>query len=397
MLEKLTRYIKEKLNPAQAMIAQDEGSSVYPEPSYNYTQAYNNVPVVRRAVDLIVNGASSFDVDVTDKLQITAIVSNLRKTKVNTLLNYQPNLYIDIHKFRRLLYTDLVLEGNAFIYWDGAFLYVLPAANVEILTDPVTYVKGYKYGGTTTFHPNEIIHISDNSSTSIYSGTSRLKSTAESINTRASMLSFQANFFKNGAVPGLVLVSENVLGEKVKARMVENWSREYSPTKGAKRPIILDGGLKLDKVSDVNFRELDFADSITLKEKQILVSLGVPEILLNSGNNANLQPNLRLFYLETVLPLVTMVNSALERFFGFNLAHEASRVSALQPEMRDSASYYSTLVNGGVLAPNEARTELRYPPKPDADELRVPANIAGSAAGAAPGEGSPRKADEQNL
>jgi HK97 family phage portal protein len=395
MLEKLSNYIRSKLNPAQALIAQDEGSSIYPEPSYNYAQAYDNVPVVRRAVDLIVNGAASFNVDVTEKLPITAVVNNIRKTKVNTLLNYQPNLYIDIHKFRRLLYTDLVLEGNAFIYWDGAYLYVLPAANVEILTDQLTYVKGYKYGGTTTFLPSEIIHICDNSATSIYSGTSRLKSTADSINTRASMLSFQANFFKNGAVPGLVLVSENVLGDKVKARMVESWSREYSPNKGAKRPIILDGGLKLDKVSDVNFRELDFEASITLKEKQILVSLGVPEILLNSGNNANLQPNLRLFYLETVLPLVTMVNSALERFLGYNLAHEASRVSALQPEMRDSASYYSTLVNGGVLAPNEARTELRYPPKPDADELRVPANIAGSAAGAAPGEGAPKK-DEQN-
>lgn len=394
MLERITSYIREKLNPAQAIIAQDEGSSVYAAPSYTYAQAYDNVPVVRRAVDLIVNGASSFDVDVTDKLPTTPVVNNIRKIRVATLLNYQPNLYMDSHKFRRLIYMDLVLEGNAFVYWDGAFLYVLPATNVEILTDPLTYVKGYKYGGTTTFQPNEIIHISDNSSTSIYSGASRLKSTAESISTRASMLSFQANFFKNGAVPGLVLVSENVLGDKVKARMIDSWSREYSPTKGAKRPIILDGGLKLEKVADISFKELDFEASITLKEKQILVSLGVPEILLNSGNNANLQPNLRLFYLETVLPLVTMVNSSLERFFGYNLAHEASRVSALQPELRDSARYYSTLVNGGVLSPNEARAELRYPAKPDADDLRVPANIAGSAAGAAQGEGAPKKDEE---
>lgn len=387
--------VLEKFSRAQAEIARNEGDTIYPENNYTYIQSYDNLPVVRRGVDLIVNGASSFDVDVLEKISnITPVVAGLRKTKVNSLLNFQPNPYIDINKFRRLIYLDLVLEGNAYLYFDGAWLYNLPASKMEILPDPITYVKGYKYNGITSFLPSEIIHIADNSSTSIYMGTSRLKATADTLSTRQSMVNFQGNFFKNGAVAGLVLKSPNVLGDKIKQRMIDSWVREYSPTKGGKRPLILDGGLELDKLSDTTFQELDFKDSVTAKDAEILVALGVPEVLISSGNNANITPNLRIFYLETVLPIVKMVNMGIERFFGYDLGFITNEVSALQPDLKDVAAYNSTLVNGGVLSPNEARAELRYDPKPGHDDLRVPANIAGSAAGDPSGGAPPKKEED---
>ena len=80
------------------------------------------------------------------------------------------------------------------------------------------------------------------------------------------------------------------------------------------------------------------------------------------------------------MPIVTKYVSALERFFGYDVQAVTANVSALQPELKDVAAYYTTLVNGGVLSPNEARVELRYEEKPGHDDLRVPANIAGSAA-----------------
>jgi len=135
----------------------------------------------------------------------------------------------------------------------------------------------------------------------------------------------------------------------------------------------------------VSFKELDFEASIRAKDHDILTALGVPPILLAGGNNANIAPNLRLFYLETVLPLVRLVNSGFERFFGYDLEPETSKVSALQPDMRDEAAYISTLVNGGILTPNEARAALRYPSLADGDAIRIPANIAGSAADPAQG------------
>lgn len=377
----IKQWILEKLNPVQESIALEGGGGAQSEAQYyTFIEAYNNIESVRRGVDLIVNGAASFDYSVAEKISgLVATVNNIRKTKVYNLLNYQPNLFQDQDKFRRLIYSDLLLEGNAFIYWDGSYLYHLPAQNVTVNADPKTYVKNYTYSNGTEFLPTEIIHIMDNSSDTIFRGTSRLRSIQSTIQARQNMTKFQENFFKNGAVPGLVLKSPNILGDKVKQRLIDSWTREYNPTRGGKRPLVLDGGLDIKNLSDVSFRELDFEQSVQQKDREILTALGVPPILLDGGNNANIAPNLRLFYLETVLPMVRQVNSAFERYFGYNLEPEASKVSALQPDMRDAAAYYTTLVNGGVISPNEARVELRYPTMEGHDDLRIPANIAGSA------------------
>tara|TARA_R110002153_G_scaffold34080_3_gene102341 strand:- start:1158 stop:1787 length:630 start_codon:yes stop_codon:yes gene_type:complete len=193
------------------------------------------------------------------------------------------------------------------------------------------------------------------------------------------MRDFQDNFFKNGAVPGLVLKSPNTLSEKIKERMIQSWTARYRPDTGGRRPLILDGGIELDSISNVNFKELDFQSAIAENEKIILKALGVPPILLDSGNNANIRPNMRMYYLETILPIVRKINFAQERFFGFHLSEDIKDIPALQPELRDASAYYTSLVNGGIISPNEARVRLGMDPAEGHDEIRVPANIAGSA------------------
>jgi phage portal protein BeeE len=125
---------------------------------------------------------------------------------------------------------------------------------------------------------------------------------------------------------------------------------------------------------------MDFDQSIKTHSEKIMAAVGVPPLLLMGGNNANISPNLRLFYLETVLPMVRRYVSSLERYFGYDVEPITSSVSALQPELKDIAQYHVSLVNGGVITPNEARKELRYDPLAGHDTLRIPANIAGSAA-----------------
>lgn len=377
-------YIVEKLNPAQAQISREEGDTVVSyENINNYYSAYKKVEVVRNGVDRICNAIASFDYDVTT--QIAGINQKIRPAKLKTLLNYRPNPYQDAHRFRRDCAMDFILDGNIFLYYDGAFLYQLPAANVQIQTDEKEFVRGYLYNNTTKFSPDEVIHIKENNPESIYRGASRMQSAMKSINTLYSMQLFQEKFFQNGAVLGLVIETENVLGDKMKDRLLKSWQERYSPTAGGRRPLILDGGLKAKNLMDTNFQELDFENSIHSKEESILLALGVPYILLRGGNNANISPNLRLFYLETIYPIVNMMTHAYESFFGFDISPMPDKVSALQPEMKEASQYYTTLVNGGVITPNEAREELRYPKAADADDLRVPANIAGSAAN--PSEG----------
>jgi HK97 family phage portal protein len=208
----------------------------------------------------------------------------------------------------------------------------------------------------------------------------------------SNMRQFQDNFFKNGAVPGLVLKSPNTLSEKIKERMIQSWTLRYRPDSGGRRPLILDGGIEIDSYTNTNFKDLDFQDAITKNEAIILKALGIPPIMMDSGNNANIRPNMRLYYLETILPIVKKMNHALCRHFGFMIKEDVSDIAALQPELRDAAAYYSSLVNGGIITINEARDRLGYEEMDGQDEIRVPQNIAGSAAN--PSEGG-RPAEEE--
>lgn len=380
------RTDEEKLNPAQVFISQDEGMVLgSTENVRNYTAAYEQFEVVNRAVNLVVDDVAEIKVDVGDKLALQSIQKNIRRSRVDLLLNLEPNPFQDINTFKRNLVIDLLMDGNIFVYFDGAHLYQLPAKNVEIETSERSYINAFIYDGKLSYSPEEIIHIKENSFESMYRGVPRLKPAWERMQLLGSMKNFQKNFFKNGAVPGLVLKSPNTLSEKIKERMLAAWRSRYNPNAGGHRPLILDGGLEVENLNAVNFRELDFQQSIEENEKTILEAIGVPPILLNSGNNANIRPNHRLYYLETVLPIVRKMNFAFERYFGYDLQEDISNIPALRPELQDEAAYYSTLVNGGVISPNEARQALRLEPVEGHDDLRVPANIAGSAAN--PSEG----------
>jgi HK97 family phage portal protein len=275
-------------------------------------------------------------------------------------------------------------------------MYHLPANKVTIHASDTTYIERFSFNEKVDYKPSEIIHIKDNSFYSIYRGVSRLKPALRTMVLMRSMRDFQDNFFKNGAVPGLVLKSPNTLSEKIKERMIQSWSARYRPDAGGRRPLILDGGIEIDSVSNVNFKELDFQSAIAENEKIILKALGIPPMLLDSGNNANIRPNMRMYYLETILPIVRKINFAMERHFGFKCKEDITDIPALQPELRDQSQYYSALVNTGIISPNEAREALGFDLVEGHDELRVPANIAGSAVNPDEGGRPPEGEDSED-
>ncbi|MAA92146.1 MAG: phage portal protein [Gammaproteobacteria bacterium] len=365
----------EKLNPIQQYFGQEKESSR--EFTQSYERYYETLEIVNRGVNMIVDDVAEIPV-VVQPQPVTGVRKGIKRSRVDLLLNKEPNPFQDVSSFKRNLITDYLLDGNIFVYYDGAHLYHLPADSVTIHADSKTYIEKYTYNDID-YTPDEIIHIKENSFYSIFRGTSRLKPAVRTMQLTASMRKFQDNFFKNGAVPGLVLKSPNTLSEKIKERMIQSWSSRYRPDAGGRRPLILDGGIEIDSVSNVNFKELDFQSSIEENEKIILKALGVPPILLDSGNNANIRPNMRMYYLETILPIVRKINYAYSRFFGYSIEEDATNIPALQPELRDQSQYYTSLVNGGIISANEARVRLGFEALEGNDDLRVPANIAGSA------------------
>tara|TARA_A100001015_G_scaffold313587_1_gene421154 strand:- start:126 stop:1304 length:1179 start_codon:yes stop_codon:yes gene_type:complete len=381
---------EEKLNPAQYIDAGKSESSR--ERTLSYERMYEELEVVNRGVNMIVDDAAEVPAFVSPLDTFSGVVKGIKRAKVDSLLNRSPNPFQDINTFKRNLVTDYLLDGNIFIYFDGAHLYHLTADKVRVIADKDTLVEKYILNNIE-YTPSEIIHVKENSFYSIYRGVSRLKPALRTMQLIYSMRQFQDNFFRNGAVPGLVLKSPNTLSDKIKDRMLVAWQARYRPDTGGRRPLILDGGIEIDSYSPTNFKDLDFQNAITENEKIILKALGIPPIMMDSGNNANIRPNMRLYYLETILPIVRKLNFAISRYFGFKVTEDVTDIPALQPELRDASAYYTSLVNGGIITPAEAREKLGFEELEGTEDIRVPANIAGSAGN--PSEGG-RPKEEQD-
>ena len=267
----LGRKDEEKLNPSQTLIGGEiQGTR---EPTVSYERQYEELEIVNRAVNMIVDDAAEIPAVITGSARLNGVLKGIKRAKVDTLLNFEPNLFQDINTFKRNLITDFILDGNIFIYFDGVHLYHLPSSKMQIVSSKDTYVEKYTFSKEVDYSPKEIVHIKENSFYSIYRGVPRLSPALRTMQLMASMRKFQDNFFKNGAVPGLVLKSPNTLSEKIKERMIQSWGVRYRPDAGGKRPLILDGGIEIDSYSNTNFKDLDFQNSIAENEKIILKAL----------------------------------------------------------------------------------------------------------------------------
>jgi len=373
--------LRTKLNPAQPEIYSDYGET---QPTtineYSVIQAYERFPIVNRCTNLISDSTAAITYDVKNTVKGGGVVS-IRPDKLNTLINFKPNEFQSADLFKRRLILDLLLEGNYFIYYDGRYLYHLPASKVEIIVDKNTYINHYTYDNKK-FFPDEIIWGQDNSSRTIFRGDSRLKAILSTINVLGTMLDYHLNFFNNNAIPGLIIKVPEMLSPKLKARTIEQWSIQYRPSSGGKRPMILDGGMSLENLGHTDQRQLDFNESIATYESTIAKAMGVPEVLLTSGNNANISPNQKLFYHNTVMPICDKISNSLEQFFGFDIKPVYSNVPALKNDLKEISEYYTSLVNNGIMTGAEAREALRLEELDDEslNKIRIPANIAGSAA-----------------
>ena len=79
---------------------------------------------------------------------LQSVVKGIKRSRVDLLLNKEPNLFQDISSFRRNLIIDYLLDGNIFIYYDGAHMYHLPADKMMIHTSEETYVEKYTYNNS---------------------------------------------------------------------------------------------------------------------------------------------------------------------------------------------------------------------------------------------------------
>ena len=138
--------VEEKLNPAQYLDSKNVDSSR--EPTLSYERAYEDLEIVNRGVNMIVDDVAEIHTVVSRQNSFRGVVPGIKASKVEQLLNKSPNPYQDINSFKRNLITDFILDGNIFIYFDGVHLYHLPANKMIIHASDSTYIEKFTFNET---------------------------------------------------------------------------------------------------------------------------------------------------------------------------------------------------------------------------------------------------------
>ena len=391
----LKSWITEKLNPGQRIIRDMEPVSHRTNRKpFTTGQAYSKIEILNRTANMVIDSAAECSYTVGDKYNIVTYANGIKAKTLDTLLNVRPNPFMDISTFRRLVVTDLLFEGCAYIYWDGTSLYHVPAALMQVEADANKFIKKFIFNNQIDYRVDEIIFIKDNSyvcgTNSQISGQSRVATVIDSLEKRSKMLNFKEKFLDNGTVIGLILETDEILNKKLRERKQEELQLDYNPSTGQSSVLILDGGMKAKPYSQISsFKDLDFKEDIEGFNKSICLAFGVPQVLLDGGNNANIRPNIELFYYMTIIPMLNKLTSSLTFFFGYKITPNTKEVAALTPDKEAEAKHLTSLVNNGIMTGNEARLELNLEPLDDEqmNKIRIPANVAGSATGVSGQEG----------
>ena len=396
-------FFKTKSNPVQREIGQDEGTSRSGNTQkLTATNAYELDSVVNRCTNILVDNSAEVDFDIKDKFSFTPM-ARVNKRQLNELLNIRPNPYMDSSLFRRLTYLDYWFGGRCFIYWDGASIYHLPEGKMEVIaseTNDTGYIDHYLFDGNVKFSPNEIIYIKDNSykkyGASQISANSRYMAAHNDTIRKDKINTYKEKFIDSGTVLGVILETEQVLNRNFKQRILDDIKLNYNANSGkfSNTALILDGGLKAKPTNQTSISDIGITEDRKAYNDSICTALGVPPILLDSGNNANIRPNIQMFFYMTILPNLKKFESAFENFFGFDIKLDTRDVPAMLPDVGEETSRIVQLVNNGIITGDEGRIELRMDPTGDPlmTTIRIPQNVSGSATGVSGQQGgAPKK------
>jgi len=290
-----------------------------------------------------------------------------------------PNIDMSFYDLIEATLGFLELTGNA--YWELVFddqapeerklseIYILKPSRIEIIPDARLGVKEYKYevnNRKIIFSPEEIVHFKYFNPDSDYYGFASLRSAESSINLDKYAVDFNISFFQNRAEPeGFLVIPEFLTDEQYK-RLMKRLEKRHRGPKRAHKLEILEGGAEYKQVG-LSQKDMEFSQLRRMNREEILAATGVPPVLcglLEYSSYANAFVQTKLFYQQTIIPKLKKIENKINKqvlpLIDKNLKcyFDYSEIGALQEDKTKEASRLVSLVNAGILDPDEARKEL---------------------------------------
>ncbi len=331
--------------------------------------------VVYRSVRMIAEAAASVPVLLYDGGQPATQHPLLSLLEQPNPLECRPDLFEN-------WYGYLLLSGNTYleaVQVGGQVreLYSLRPDRMRVVPSADGWPDAYEYStGAQTFRYSQsaqpvrpILHMTLFHPLNDYYGMSPIEAAATAIDIHNAAGSWNKALLDNSARPSGALVYTNGTGHMTNEqfdRLRSELDRNYQGALNAGRPLLLEGGLDW-KTMSMSPKDMDFIDAKHAAAREIALALGVPPMLLGiPGDNtySNYQEANRVFWRQTVLPLVSRTLKALAGWLGpafhgaIELRPALDRIEALSSER---TTLWDRLNAADFLTNAEKRREAGFP------------------------------------
>lgn len=368
------REVKEKRSAVDAVLQTPSSgltfSSIFQQASpLQLASAY-------RCVNLIADSIASLPVYVTD-----AENNTIKDHAFIKALNNKNNLLTRSDLIKNLV-RNIIIKGNAFCYVnrnaDGSVksLRYLEPGDVNIFWNKTTQELYYTSPliSAKKIEPINMVHLRMFSYDGV-NGISILNSGAKPLKMAATTEQSAQAFFDSGCnLSGVLSVNSSLTPQQI-LDIKKAWRETYTDQNGGL--CVLQGNMTFSPTT-TNAAEAQMVEAREYNTTEICRLFGINPILLGISTGASygsIEQAQREFVYHTLMPYIINIEDELTRKClpykeeGYQVNLDEN--SILRGDKTSEATYYTQLLEKGIITPNEARTALGYQPKEGGDDLRI--------------------------
>jgi HK97 family phage portal protein len=303
-----------------------------------------------------------------------------------------PNSYQTPSDFKLNTVRSLLLDGNAYAIavrnnrFEIAELHLMPPRSCSPIVDQATgeiYYQvttapfgsaGYSSTGGVIFPARDVLHVKLNALEDALVGRSPLTAAALELAASGAMKAQLAAFFSNMSRPSGVLRTEANLTADQVGTLRDRWNEQSQGMNAGKVPI-LTNGLQWQALS-VTAQDAQVVEALKMTKQDVAMVFGVPLAMVNDMTGANYSntESMMNFWLSKSLGFqINHLEEAIDKLFDLPADEytEFDTSALLRSNFKDRIDALARGVQGGILAPNEARGMEGLAKAKEGDEPRV--------------------------
>lgn len=309
--------------------------------------------------------------------------------KLHSLVMDAPNDFQTAQEFWAQQVANICLRGNSFSYVtrtsQGKVVEIVPlpvdscSVNIQAQNQITYTITLGEAGNTKTFtaQPENILHFKNLTFDGIQ-GMSPIAYNGQLLSNSLHARDHANSVYTNGATPRGVLETEGVLSDDAYENLKASWGASHGGSSNANKVAILESGVQFKPVS-MSPADVQLLESRKYSRSEIAGMFRVPPHMigdLDKATYSNIGHQSLDFYKSSIAPWIAQFESRLNfTLLGTNANCFRFDVSELiRGDMETEVASYRSLLEMGVLSPNEVRAKLGMNPRDGGDEYVTQSN-----------------------